>query len=163
MRAGTRVSLAAVTVACAMAVGVAAQPATPAQDPYVGTWTMNAAKSTFSAPAPKSRVLTITAAGANAIKVEVAQLGADGARTRWSFSSSGDGKEVPVTGNPDMDTASRMSQGPRAGKTVFKKQGKVVMEVSTEVSADGKTLTSTSKGVDAQGNPVTSKVVYDRT
>jgi hypothetical protein len=40
--------------------------------------------------------------------------------------------------------------------------GKVISTVHTVVSKDGKTLTRTVKGIDAQGNPVDRVEVYDR-
>lgn len=161
MRTRVQMYLPALAGALALVFGVVANAQTA--DPYVGTWTMNAAKSTSSGPLPKSRVLKITSAGDNAIQVSVEEVRADDTRGSWSFTNSRDGKESAVTGSPMAETAATTSRGPRSGHTIYKKAGKVVMEVSTEVSADGKTFTTTSKGTDAQGKPVTSKTVYDRT
>lgn len=148
-------------VALALVFGVVASAQTA--DPYVGTWTMNAAKSTSSGPMPKSRVVKIASAGADTIQVSVEEVRADDTKVMWSFTNTRDGKENAVKGHPLMETAATTSRGPRSGTTIYKKAGKVVMEVGTEVSADGKTFTTTSKGTDAEGKTVTSRMVYDRT
>jgi hypothetical protein len=161
MHTRMRKCLPALAVALVLGFGVVASAQTA--DPYVGTWTMNAAKSTSSGPMPKSRVLKITSAGADTIRVTVEEVRADDTKVTWSFTNTRDGKEGAVTGHPLMETAASTSRGPRNGTTVYKKAGKVVMEVNTEVSADGKTFTTTSKGTDAEGKAVTSRMVYDRT
>ncbi|MBA2354325.1 MAG: hypothetical protein H0V80_06615 [Acidobacteria bacterium] len=162
MRTGARVSVMAMAGVVALVVGVGGARAQGAVDPYVGTWKMNLAKSTSSAPLPKSRTVTITSAGANAIKVVVDEVGADGAAANWSFTTAKDGKDTAVTGSPMADTAAMTMHGPRSGVTVYKKAGKAVREVTTDVSADGKTFTTTSKGTDAQGKPVTATAIYER-
>ena len=43
-----------------------------------------------------------------------------------------------------------------------KKAGKVVLTSTNVVSSDGKTMTITTKGVDADGRPVNNVRVYDR-
>ena len=73
-----------------------------------------------------------------------------------------DGKEVPVTGTPRMDSAVTTLKNPSTRHTVYKKGGKTVLELESVVSADGKTMTTTSKGVDASGKPVSGKSVYER-
>lgn len=44
----------------------------------------------------------------------------------------------------------------------MKKGGQVVMTVTSKVSKDGKTRTSTFKGKDPQGNEVNNVVVLDK-
>lgn len=161
MHTGMRRHLPALCGTLVLVFGVVANAQTT--DPYVGTWTMNPAKSTSSGPMPKSRVLKIASAGADTIRVNVEEVRADDTKVSWSFTNARDGKDSAVAGHPLMDTAATTSRGPRSGTTVYKKAGKVVTEVTTEVSADGKTFTTTSKGTDAEGKPVTSKMVYDRT
>lgn len=161
MHTRMRKYLPALAGALALVFGVVANAQTA--DPYVGTWTMNAAKSTSSGPLPKTRVLKIASAGTDTIQVSVDEVGADDTKVTWRFTNARDGKESAVTGHPLVETAATTSKGPRSGNTIYKKAGKVVMEVGTEVSADGKTFTTTSRSTDAQGKPVTSKTVYDRT
>ena len=47
-------------------------------------------------------------------------------------------------------------------QTVSKKAGKVTATQQSVVSADGKTRTVTTKGVNATGQPVNNVAVYDK-
>ena len=131
-------SLLAIASAFALTVGTASTTQAQAQNPMVGNWTFNAAKSTSAAPLPKKRDVTITQKGAD-ITVIVDEVAADGTATKWQFTTKGDGKPVPVTGLATADTATSTLTG-RTGKTIYTKGGKPVMESNTEVSADGKVL-----------------------
>ena len=130
------------------------------KNPHVGTWKLNVAKSTSSGPVAKSRVLTISEAG-KALTIKVDEVAGDGSASNWSFTTE-DGKEVPVSGTPRMDSAVSTLKGPSARHTVYKKSGKTVLEVESVVSADGKTMTTTAKGLDAAGKQMTSKSVYEK-
>ena len=134
-----------------------------AADPQIGTWKLNVAKSTFSpGPAPKSGTTKIEAAGAGA-KLIVDQTAADGAARHWEFTADYDGKDVPITGNnPDADTVARTRVNANTVETISKKAGKVVTTQQSTVSADGKTRTVTTKGVNAAGKTVNNVAVYER-
>ena len=143
----------------ALAVAVLAQAA----DPQIGTWKLNVAKSTFSpGPAPKSGTTKIEAAGAGA-KLVVDQTAVDGTARHWEFTANYDGKDVPITGNnPDADTVARTRVNANTVETISKKAGKVVTTQQSAVSADGKTRTVTTKGVNAAGKTVNNVAVYER-
>lgn len=131
-------------------------------DPQVGVWKLNIAKSTFSpGPPPKSATTTIEAAGAGT-KVVVDQVMADGAKRHWEFTANYDGKDSPVTGNPDVDTVARTRLNPTTVQTISKKGGKVTTTQTSAVSSDGKTRTVTTKGVNAKGEQVNSVGLYER-
>jgi hypothetical protein len=134
-----------------------------AADPQIGSWTLNLAKSTFSpGPAPKSGTTKIEAAGAGA-KVIVDQAMADGTMRHWEFTANYDGKDSPVTGNnPDADMVARTRVNANTVATVSTKGGKVTTSQTSAVSADGKTRTVTTKGVNAAGQTVNNVSVYDR-
>lgn len=134
-----------------------------AADPQIGTWKLNVAKSTFNpGPAPKSGTTTIEAAGAGA-KVIVDQAAADGTARHWEFTANYDGKDVPIVGtNPDADTVARTRVDANTVQTISKKAGNVVTTQQSTVSADGKTRTVTTKGVNAAGKAVNNTAVYER-
>src|ERR1700737_5262555 len=68
-------------------------------NPQVGNWKANIAKSKFTAgPALTSGTTKIEAAGAG-VKFTVDNLSADGSKSRWEFTANYDGKDNPVTGN----------------------------------------------------------------
>ena len=131
-------------------------------DPQVGVWKLNVAKSKFSpGPALKSATTTIEAAG-KGTKVVVDQVTADGTKRHWEFTANYDGKDTPMTGNPDADTVARTLINARTVQTISKKGGKVLTTQTSEVSADGKTRTVTTKGVNASGQQVNNVAVYEK-
>ncbi len=75
----------------------------------------------------------------------------------WVYGGSYDGKPVPVTGNPNADTATRKRLSPTTTETTFTKGGKVTSVNTSVVSADGKTMTITAKGTTAQGQPLAQR------
>ena len=146
-------------ITVALAGAVFAQAA----DSQVGTWKLNVAKSTFSpGPAPKASVSKIEAAGAG-VKVTVDQTPGEGAAIHYEFTAKYDGKDVPVTGNnPAADTVARTRVDANTVKTIGKKGGKVLTTQLSVVSADGKTRTVTTTGVNPEGKTVHNVAVYDR-
>jgi hypothetical protein len=149
--------LASCVVIAALAGVVSAQSGVPN-----GTWKLNVAKSKLpSTLALKSAMVVIHPLGP-ATMTMVDSVGADGAALSWSYTGPYDGKDVPVSGNPAVDTAARKSVNATTTETTFKKSGKVVAVQTNVLSADGKILTVTSKGVDAQGRPADSVLVFER-
>ena len=153
-------SLVAVAGAFALTVGSVSTAQAQAQNPMVGNWTFNAAKSTSAAPLPKKRDVAITQKGAD-ITVVVDEVAADGTAAKWQFTTKGDGKPVPVTGSSIADSVTSTLTG-RTGKSVYTKAGKPVMESNTDVSADGKTLLIKGTRPGPDGKPVAYSSHYDR-
>ena len=147
-----------VLLLCCFALSVAAASA----DPHVGTWKLNTAKSKYSpGPAPKEVTMKIEAKGAG---IHLTQTGTDaaGKPIKIDFSANYDGKDTPVTGVANTDTIALKRVDANSSEGTLKKAGKVVMTVTSVVSKDGKTRTSTFKGTDAAGKPVNNVAVYDR-
>jgi hypothetical protein len=81
-----------------------ATAALAADDPFVGTWKLNHAKSEFNpGPAPKSGTMIVTAQG-NGHKVVQDRVEADGTPRHQEYIDIPDGKEHPTTGNSNADT-----------------------------------------------------------
>ena len=138
-------------------------PAFAQADSQVGTWKLNLAKSKYSpGPAPKSATTNITAAG-QGTKVVVDQAMADGSVRHYEFTANYDSKDSKVTGNnPDADTVARTRIDASTVQTISKKNGKVTTMQTSTVSADGKTRTVTTKGVNAAGQQVNNVAVYEK-
>ena len=132
-------------------------------DPQVGMWKLNLARSKYSpGPAPTSATSKIEAAGAGT-KVTVDQTMADGTMRHYEFTANYDGKDNPVVGNnPDADMVARTRISPSTIRTLSKKGGKATTDQTSAVSADGKTRTVTTKGMNAAGQPVNNVAVYER-
>lgn len=152
-----------VALAAAVLVSVTIAPVgAQAPDPLVGTWKLNVAKSMYSpGPAPQSSTVVIGTAGTG-ISVAVDSIGPDGKPIKWSYTSTADGKDSPVMGNPAFDMVSATRTTPSAGSTTYKKAGKTVSTLSTTVSDDGKLLTVTTTGTDVQGRMINNVAQYDR-
>ena len=142
------VTLGALAVAV---VSLAAQT----NDPIVGSWKLDVAKSTYKpGPAPKSTTIVVAPEG-KGIKVAVDAVNADGSPLKWGFTTARDGKqEDPVTGNPMFDTVTATRDSATAGTNVYKRAGKVVMTTKVAIAADGKSMTVTSSGTDLKGQAV---------
>ena len=124
----------------------------------MGTWTANIGKSTYTPdPAPKSSTLTIAATG-----VTVDVVPATGPAQRWVYGGTYDGTPVPVTGNPMADMAARKRLSPTTTETTFTKGGKVTSVNTSVVAADGKSMTITAKGSNAQGQPMLNVQLYEK-
>jgi len=162
MRPFNRAALVAAVV-CVGLVVVAVVPVLTQADPQVGVWKLNVAKSKYSpGPVPTSATTTIEAVG-KGTKVSVDQTMPDGSKRQWSVTADYDGKDMPVVGNnPDADTIARTRVNASTVRTVSKKAGKVTTTQTSAVSADGKTRTVTTKGVNAKGQTVNNVAIYDR-
>ena len=134
-----------------------------AADLVVGTWKLNVAKSKYSpGPVPKSVTVTIEAAGPGR-KVTVDGVAADGSPLKWGYSGNFDGKDIRLTGNnPDADVVMLKRLSATTTRSTFKKAGARTLVNGISLSADGKTMTVASTGVNAKGQSVKNTQVYDR-
>ena len=133
-----------------------------AQSGELGTWRLNVANSKFTpGPAPKTSSVTFSAAG-QGVKAVIDTLGADGSKVHWEYTANFDGKAYPVTGNPDGDMVVARRINPNSIETSYTLKGKATTVNTRVVSADGKTLTVTTVGTNAQGQKVNNVQVFER-
>ena len=133
-----------------------------AKDAVEGTWELNVTKSAFSpGPAPKSETRTYVASGSD-MKLTLKGLGVDGKPTSIQTSYSLDGREHPIIGSPDADSQSIARVDALNTKGTLKKGGKVVQTVRREIAKDGKTMTITFEGVNAQGQTIKNVMVFEK-
>ena len=133
-----------------------------AQDP-TGVWKMNPAKSKYSpGPTPKSATITTTAVAGGGYKSVNEAVPATGAPTKSEVTWMFDGKDHPVTGNPNATTQAYTKNDATHYTVVSKMGGKVTVTSKVALAADGKSRTSTQTGSDAQGKPVNNMIWYDK-
>jgi hypothetical protein len=133
-----------------------------ASDPRIGTWKLNGAKSKYSpGPAPQSLTVKVESAGLGE-KVTAEFVNADGTRTTTQYTATFDGKDYPLTGSQIADTVSLKRIDARTTERTDKKGDKVAQTLKRVVSQDGKTMTVTTKGTNAQGQAVNNVVVFDK-
>lgn len=154
----------AIPVVLALFFVVALSLAAAQNEPRVGTWELNLAKSTFSpGPAPKKQTLTFQAAGPHwtALLQGIDASGKPINPDMNNLAINFDGKDHP-TANVDYDTTAWKRIGANKYEVIRKKAGKVVLTSTNVVSEDGKTMTITTKGVNAAGQPISNVRVYDK-
>jgi hypothetical protein len=132
-----------------------------ADDPQMGTWKLNEAKSTFASGMTKNHTVVYEATGDN-VKIMVDGTDKDGKSTHNEWTGKFDGKDYPVTGDPTSDMRSYSKVDDRTLKMTVKRDGKVTASGRIVVSTDGKSRTVTTSGTDAEGKKVSNKVVYDK-
>jgi hypothetical protein len=132
-----------------------------AEDPQMGNWKLNEAKSKIPAGSPKNTTVVYEAAGLN-VKVTTDGTGADGNSAHSEWIGKFDGKDYPVTGDPSTDTRSYRKVNAHTLVLTNKKGDKVTISGRIVVAADGKTRTVTLTGTDAKGKKLTSRAVYDK-
>ena len=132
-----------------------------AADAVDGTWNLNVAKSKFSGTAPKSatRVYTESADGTT---LDQKMVGADGKEMSMHVTLAYDGKNHPITGNPDADGGIGKAINAHTSDFTLTKGGKMTGSVHRVVSADGKTLTVHNKGTHADGKTYDDTLVFDK-
>jgi hypothetical protein len=132
-----------------------------AQNPNIGTWKMNLTKSKFSSAPPKSFTATVEAQG-NGIKVVQDIVDASGEATHRSWTVNYDGKDYPITGDPDEDTVSYKRPDANTTEYVFKKNGKETSSGRAVVSKDGKTKIDNGGGKDAKRQAFTYTIFTEK-
>jgi len=133
-------------------------------DNSIGTWKLNLEKSKYT-PAPMPvKSLTVTREAADGgVKVTTTGEQADGTAINGSYTAKYDGKDVTVTGNSPYDTIAIKQVNPNTLTDVRKKTGGPYRATGRAViSTDGKTLTTTAKGINGQGKAFTSIFVFEK-
>jgi len=143
----------------------AAGPLLAQDNPFLGTWKLNLAKSKFEpGPAPKSQTRTVTAEG-DSVKYSFEGIGSDGTPFSYGFTVKYDGKDYPITGNgapAGADTISLKKVDSHKAEATLKKGAVEVGRASAEVSSDGKVSTVKGKGKTPDGKAYSSDTVYDK-
>jgi hypothetical protein len=130
-------------------------------DAQMGTWKLNEAKSKLAPGAAKNNTGVYEAAGDN-VKVTVDGTDRNGQPAHNEWTGKFDGKDYPVTGDPESDARSYKQVNDQTLSLTVKKDGKVTLTGRIVVSADGKTRTVTTTGTDSQGKKVKGTAVYDK-
>lgn len=134
-------------------------------DDSLGTWKRNIEKSKGSTPVPnpyKSQT-TVREAADGGVKVTNVGERKDGAATKSTYSVKYDGVAVPVTGGTSFDTIAVKQVDANTFTSEAKKTGgKYHTTGRTVISKDGKTMTNTQKGTDAEGKRISFTIVHEK-
>ena len=132
-----------------------------ADDPQIGTWKLNEAKSKLTPGAGKNTSVVYEAAG-DQVKVVIDGTDKDGKPTHNEWTGKFDGKDYAVTGDPKSDMRSYKQIDSNTMQFVIKKDGKTTVTGRITVAADGKSRTVTANGTDAHGKKAHEKAAYDK-
>jgi len=133
-----------------------------AADAVVGTWTLNAAKSTVDGgPGPKSQTRTYTE-DKDGTSLTVSGVGADGSAVSQQSTFKYDGKAYSMTGSPDFDALSLKRVNGSTTTSTLMKAGKKVGTTTRTISGHGKILTLKTKVTGADGKPHSAVLVFDK-
>jgi hypothetical protein len=130
-------------------------------DVHIGTWKLNESKSKLAAGITKNDTVIYEMAGDDLV-VTVDGVSTAGKPVHHVWTGKVDGKDYPVSGDPNGDTRSYKKIDDRTLEFVGKRAGKVTVTGRVAQSADGKTRTVTTTGTDAKGNKIESTAVYDK-
>jgi len=133
-----------------------------ADDPLMGTWKLNLAKSKYNpGPAPRSTINKYEPS-ADGVKFTQDVVDAQGRPSHVEYTAKYDGKEYPSSGDTSRDTVSwKPRTNPYINDGTIKKEGKVIATFHRAVSQDGKTMTVTVNGT-KNGQPYTEIHVFDK-
>ena len=127
-----------------------------------GTWKLNVEKSKYTpGPGPKSQTLTWKPS-ATGFDFTVDTVTAEGKTTQQRASGNLDGTPYSFKGTTQSGMRTTKWVDAFTAEEVDTVDGKVTTSRTAVISKDGKTLTVTSKGVNAQGKPTSNTTVYEK-
>jgi hypothetical protein len=138
----------------------AAIAASASDDPFMGTWKLNEAKSTIGEGAPRVTTVVYEPAG-DYVKITVDSTAADGSTLHEVWLGRFDGKGYSVKGNLS-DSRSYSKSDARTLRFTAKKDDKVIITGTIKLSADGRSRTVARTDIGANGKKVNSTNFYDK-
>jgi hypothetical protein len=137
-------------------------PTAIAEDPIIGVWDLNVAKSKYApGPAPKSqtRIYELHPKG---VKTTIKTDSADGTSATVQYIAGYDGVEYPVTGSLTFDAITLNRIDRLTAEVKLTHAGKEIGSARRVISENGKTMTITFEGPGGEGRTVKNVSVYDR-
>src|SRR5437870_6319299 len=132
-----------------------------AQNPHLGTWKLNEAKSKIPAGMAKNTTVTYAEAG-DSVKVTTDGTSGDGKPMQTEWTGKFDGKDYPLTGDPTADSRSYKMIDEHTLELTSMKGGKATNSGKVVVSKDGKTRTLHLTATDSSGKKVSGVSMYDK-
>jgi hypothetical protein len=127
------------------APAVAAGPDVP--DAWLGSWALNVARSTYaSGDAPYKRATYRIERAGERFRVIYDMVHPRGGTTHLEWTGQMDGRDYPLQGVDQAITYAYAPAGPDAWEIVVKIDGRVAARSRVTVSADGRTMTTTTGG-----------------
>ena len=135
---------------------------TAADNPFIGTWKLNTAKSKGTPGTMSKEETVVFETDGSGIKRTVTGINADGEKINFSGTVPWDGMEHKVDGPMGPAMVAVKSMNDRTVNVTVKVNDKVVSSGRVVVSKDGKTMTGSFKGEDPKGRKFNNVEVYDK-
>ena len=135
-----------------------------ADNPFVGTWKLNFAKtkSTRQGPPPKSRTIQYEPYSEDGIKSSMITVDAQGKSSHEEYAAKFDGRDYEITGDDPRQIILKRIDAKNFEAT-YKRHGAATSHARFVVSKDGKTLTITTSGTAGNGERYSNDMrVYDK-
>jgi hypothetical protein len=149
------------TIGLTLALCFFAGAACYADDPQMGTWKLNEAKSKLTPGEGKNTTVVYEAAG-DQVKVTIDGTDKDGKPTHNEWTGKFDGKDYAVTGDPKSDMRAYKKVDDHKLAFTVKKDGKATVTGRIVVAADGKSRMVTARGAGEEGKKSKEKAAYDK-
>lgn len=138
-----------------------AAAAAPDAKLWNGTWHLNAAASKWGTPGKEASETRSYDYSGGKLTMKSSAKDVKGQETNFSYSAACDGKAAPMIGNPNADSIMLACVSGREIKATSSMKGKVTVQSTATVSADGKHLTLKRTYVSMKGAP-TETLEFDR-
>jgi hypothetical protein len=136
--------------------------AQPAGDPFLGTWKLDLARSSFTpGPPPKAKTLVFSAT-ADGILIDETEVEPDGQVLTFKIPYARDGRPTPQTASPAYDMLAVTQPDAFTADWKVMRQGQVIGSARASVSRDGRTLTMVSRIRPDAGSTRSQRSVFDR-
>jgi hypothetical protein len=148
-------------------LALVALPATSAAQPpasWFGQWSLNVGRSAYDpGPPPYKRATYIIEPwGDDGMTVIYEMVHPRGGVTHLEWTGKLDGRDYQLQGIDAFVTYAYNQVSPGVYETIVKMGGRVAAKSTITLSSDGKTMTTTTKGVDSSGRSVTTITVYEK-
>lgn len=145
----------------ALLVPQAANAKGPDAKLWNGTWHLNAANSKFPSGGKEQSETRTYSVSASKVTMKSSSKDGAGKTMNFSYSAGWDGKNYPMVGNPRADQISLKMLSAREFSAQSRLHGKLTVQSTATVSADGKHLTLTRHMLTIKGAP-TDVLEFDR-
>ena len=136
----------------------------PVIDAWFGTWTLNLAKSTYTpGPPPYARAQYRIEPWKDGVRVTYDMVYPRGGTTHWEWTGTFDGQPYPLQGIDEYVTYAYQRVDDRTYDVAVRIDERPAGMSRVVLSADGKTITTTTQGRNQTGRVVTTITVYERT
>jgi hypothetical protein len=151
---------------CALALGalVVMAALAHAEDPFVGTWTLDPARSQFDPnhhPLSATMTFTVEADGAYLLQAEGTKEGGQRVKEKPQRFLP-DGQPRPIPDLPGLSGVATRPDPRTLRGEVRREDGSLVGSGTYVVSPDGRSMTATTEGIDAQFRPFKQVTVWER-